>query len=160
MPTTSEMHNRAINHIFASGMSIRTLLSRLPFDAPQAEPLRKVLSDLDAAIDELRHAALLQSIEDTPRAPQLRAVPSQPQPSLRVVPIIDASRCLFRFAIDEVFAFAMRGHDFYRAGDHTLWAHESEDLLLSARSGTPLAHRVGDVFYDVESDFPLYYEQA
>ena len=119
-----------------------------------------MLSDLDAAIDEIRHAALLQSIEDAPRAPQLRAVPSQAQTRLRVVPLIDASRCLFQFAIDEIFAFATRGHDFYRAADNTLWAHESEDLLLSARSGTPLAHRVGDVFYDVESDFPLYYERA
>ena len=52
----------------------------------------------------------------------------------------------------------MRGHDFFRASDHELWAHESDDLLISARSGTPLAHRVGDVFYALETDTPLYYE--
>jgi hypothetical protein len=61
-------------------------------------------------------------------------------------------------ANDELFAYAKRGHDFVRASDHMLWAHESDDLLLSARSGCPLARRVGDVFHDVASHVPLYYE--
>ena len=44
--------------------------------------------------------------------------------------------------------------------DHELWAHESDGLLLSARSGTPFARRDGRVFYDVETHVPLYYEDT
>jgi len=41
-----------------------------------------------------------------------------------------------------------------------LRAHESDDLLLSARFGTPLARRSGNVFYDIETDIPLYREDG
>ena len=90
----------------------------------------------------------------------LHAVPPQPEPSLRAVATHDPRRRLCTFAFDEVFAYAMHGHDFYRVGDNSLWAHESEDLLLSARSGRPLARRTGNVFYDFDSNAPLYYERA
>ena len=70
----------------------------------------------------------------------------------------ESRRRLRRIEDDEVFAYAMRGHDFYRATDHLLWAHESDGVLFSARSGTAFARRVGEVFYAIESDIPLYYE--
>lgn len=66
-------------------------------------------------------------------------------------------RLLRRCDNDEVFAYAMRG-SFFRARDHIEWAHEHDHVLVSARSGVTLARRVGDVFYDVESSVPLYYE--
>lgn len=70
----------------------------------------------------------------------------------------DGRRRLRCVADDAVFAYARHGHDFYRSRDDQLWAHESDGVLLSARSGTLLARRVGNVFYDIESDVPLYYE--
>ena len=42
--------------------------------------------------------------------------------------------------------------------DHELWAQESDGLLRSARSGKPFARREGHVFYDLETNVPLYYE--
>ena len=54
----------------------------------------------------------------------------------------------------------VQGAGFFRAADRTLWAHEHDGLLLSARSGAPLAHRVGNIFYDLESDRPLYIEDT
>ncbi len=72
----------------------------------------------------------------------------------------DGVRYLCRIEDDEPFAYARRGHDFFRVRDHMLWAHESEDFLLSARSGRPLARGAGGVFYDAENGLPLYYERA
>jgi hypothetical protein len=65
-----------------------------------------------------------------------------------------------RVADTEMFAYAARGTGFFRASDRTLWAHEHDGVLLSARSGAPLAHRVGNVFYDLESELPLYIEDT
>ena len=47
---------------------------------------------------------------------------------------------------------------FTALADHELWAHESDGLLLSARFGTPLARRIGNVFYDIDTNAPLYHE--
>jgi hypothetical protein len=60
----------------------------------------------------------------------------------------------------EVVAYAPRGHDFYRASDDVLWAHESEGRLLAARSGTMLARKSGRVYYDADNDAPLYYQSG
>jgi hypothetical protein len=65
-------------------------------------------------------------------------------------------RWLFR-ADGSAFAYA-RGHDFIRVRDHLPWAHLSNEWLLSARSGTPLAYRVGNVFFDVATNTPIYYQ--
>ncbi|HEY5013239.1 MAG TPA: hypothetical protein VIK61_11130 [Acidimicrobiia bacterium] len=53
------------------------------------------------------------------------------------------------------FAYA-RVHDFYRASDHALWAHLRDGQLISARSGHPLAYQIGSVFYDTDTDQPIY----
>jgi hypothetical protein len=68
----------------------------------------------------------------------------------------------FLLSVDdhEVVAYATGGHDFYRASDDVLWAHESEGQLLAARSGTTLARRYGRVYYDPNNDAPLYYQSG
>lgn len=70
---------------------------------------------------------------------------------------IRARRSLRRSDSHRTFAYA-RGHDFIRHSDQTLWAHLSEGVLLSARSGEPLAYQIGTTFYDYQTRRPLYYE--
>ena len=70
------------------------------------------------------------------------------------------ARHLSRIEDDDPFAYSHRGHDFFGVRDHTLWADESEDLVLSARSGEPLAKRALGVFYDAENGMALCYECA
>jgi hypothetical protein len=142
------IHDRVINHIFVSGLTLTSILSRHRLDDEVAERLRDVIAELDAAVGHLRRAALTLVVEDRARQPSLSGSP---------VPA-NWRRRLCRFSLDEVFAYAVAGHDFYRASDDALWAHESDGLLMSARSGTILARRDGRVFYDIESDVPLYYE--
>jgi hypothetical protein len=69
-------------------------------------------------------------------------------------------RCLCRFDDGAVFAYAERGHEFIRASDRELWAVERDDALVSARSGELLALRRGRVYFEIETDAPLYYERA
>jgi hypothetical protein len=69
-------------------------------------------------------------------------------------------RCLVRMEDEVVVAYACEGHTFRRAHDDTLWAHESEGILYSARSGVALAHRVGNIFYDPVTNVALYYEMS
>jgi hypothetical protein len=74
--------------------------------------------------------------------------------------IEDRARCLCRIEDGEVFAYLARGNEFVRMRDHALWAVEHEDVLVSARSGEPLAYRRGRVYFATETDEPLYYERA
>jgi len=83
---------------------------------------------------------------------------TKPDPVPRTRAVSDLRRHLRRCDNDEVFAYATHDHDFVCARDHTLWAHERDDLLRCARSGNPLVRRSAVVFYDVESNQPLYYE--
>jgi hypothetical protein len=55
-----------------------------------------------------------------------------------------------------LFAYAPGRHDFFRAGDDSLWAHESHGWLIAAKSGESLAHRTGDVFYGAVDGKRLY----
>jgi len=142
------LHDRAINHIFGSGLAIAGVLSLHQVDDDTAARLREAIEQLDQALSALRGAAIARIVEDrrTHSTEEAGSVPSEWR------------RRLCRLSVDEVFAYAVAGHDFYRAGDHELWAHESGSLLLSARSGSPLARRDGRIFYDIDSDVPLYYE--
>ena len=65
-------------------------------------------------------------------------------------------RLLCRFDDHAVFAY-VRGHDLVRWSDHTLWAHLSGDVVMSARSGKPLAYRVDTVLYDAVTRSPAFY---
>lgn len=69
-------------------------------------------------------------------------------------------RCLCRIEDGEVFAYVARGNEFVRMRDHQLWAFEHDDILVSARSGEPLAYREGKVYFASEDGAPLYYERA
>ncbi len=69
-------------------------------------------------------------------------------------------RCLCRFEDGSVFAYVERGHEYVRTADHELWATERGDVLVSARSGVPLAYRRGKVYFAAGTDEPLYYERA
>jgi len=69
-------------------------------------------------------------------------------------------RCLCRIEDGEIFAYVARGNEFVRARDHELWAVEQDGMLMSARSGEPLARRDGKVFFAIEGQEPLYYERA
>ena len=143
-----DVHDQVINRIFGSGLTLAAILSAQRVDDETADRLHDVVGQLDTAVRDLRRAAIAHVFEDRERrsATQNGDVPS------------DWRRRLRRLSVDEVFAYAVGGHDFYRAGDHELWAHESDGLLISARSGSPLARRDGKVFYDIDSDAPLYYE--
>ena len=67
-------------------------------------------------------------------------------------------RCwLYRCEDRSPFAYA-RGDEFLRSADHKVWARHCDNKLLSVRSGECLAYRIGSVFYDVESNEPLYYQ--
>ena len=67
------------------------------------------------------------------------------------------ARYLLRVDDHEVVAYARGGHDFYRASDDALWAHESNGHLLAVRSGATLAREIDHIYYDAESNAPLYY---
>jgi hypothetical protein len=69
-------------------------------------------------------------------------------------------RYLCRVDDRKVHAYAVTRRDFLLASDDTLWAHESHGWLLSAASASPLAHRVGDIYYDAATETPLYFEAA
>jgi len=65
-------------------------------------------------------------------------------------------RWLYRSEDHSAFAY-VRGHDLIRRSDETLWAHVNDGVLLSARSGDPLAYQVDNTFYDYQTREPLYY---
>ncbi len=69
------------------------------------------------------------------------------------------SRCLCRFEDGQVFAYLARGNEFVRMRDNAVWALEHDEVLVSARSGEPLAYRRGRVYFGSDSDQPLYYER-
>ena len=162
MGTAGDTRAWVIDHIVWSELKLAAILGVQRVDAEVADRLREVLEHLDAALTEIRNSDPVVATDDPdPRMEsRLRAVPVFPARRLRAVPKTGPQRRLSGVTSEAVFAYATYGHDFYRLDDNSLWAHESEDLLLSARSGIPLAHRVGDVFYDIETDTPLYREDA
>lgn len=159
----ADAHDRVTNHIFGSGLTLASIVSSQRVDADIAQRLLDVIDELDRAVGEIRSAALAGARRENDARSEIAAVPAtvsilaswSPRAS---VTVLDGRRQLCRVGDDEVFAYAQQGHDFFRASDQRLWAHESGDLLLSARSGTPFARRTGNVFHDLASRVPLYYE--
>lgn len=66
------------------------------------------------------------------------------------------SRWLYTCVDRAPFAYA-HGEEFIRYRDHARWARLSDDRLVSLRSGTCLAYRDGNVYFDALSGEPLYY---
>jgi hypothetical protein len=67
-------------------------------------------------------------------------------------------RYLRRLDSDELFAYAQGGNFLHRVADGHAWAYETANYLFSARSGRPLAYRVGDTYFDVDRHVPVYKE--
>jgi hypothetical protein len=154
--------DRVLHRIFSSGLVVAVVLHRDLADDVH-DRLCGVVDELDRSVREIRAMALELAISG-------RTVRAEPEPAESAAPFTvahadpdgdgNSRRRLRRVAETAMFAYAARGTGFFRASDRTLWAHEHDGLLLSARSGTPLAHRIGNVFYDFESDRPLYIEDA
>jgi hypothetical protein len=68
-------------------------------------------------------------------------------------------RVLCGFEDHRPFVYA-RGDDYFRFADNTLWAHQVDGELVSVRSGEPLVYQHGNIFYDILTRQPLYYESA
>jgi hypothetical protein len=147
-------------------LALASIVGLDTIDANVAGQLRDVIDQLEAVANELRSADVAFWV----RNPDLR-----PDQASRLTIVRPASswmedarpmraegrRYLCNFEDGQVFAYATpSGHDFFRATDDTPWAHESDGLLLSARSGTPLAVRSGRVFHDVTSNEALYFERT
>ena len=141
--TFAELHDRVIRDVQECALSLTSLLgSRLASSDPTAETLQCALETLDRLIRDIRTTAF--SVRE-----QLRSSDAHP------------SRTSTRFLIrveDEVVIAYMDGHDFRRVHDDSLWGHDSDGLLLSARSGSTLARRNGHIYYDTVTSLPLYYE--
>lgn len=159
----AESLDRVVHHLFGSGLSLASILSRGIVDDHVAGRLHDAMDGLDAAILEIRGIALRGMLRRTapPEAacPMAVAAISEAADAMAPAVQVHGQRFLDRVEDSEPFACATHGHDFYRLSDNVLWAHESGALLLSARSGLALARRVGSVFHDIESRLPLYQER-
>jgi hypothetical protein len=158
-----ELHDRVIGRLHEAGLTLAGLLGLVAIDGYVVEQLRGVIHELDAAARDIRNTDRAPTVGDPYARPEsahrLTIVDPAP-PADRGVPAL-GRRYLCRVEDGKVFAFATpTGHDFFRSFDQTPWAHESGDLLLSARSGAPLARREGSVFRELSSDAPLYYERT
>ena len=160
-----DVDDQVINHIFGCGMTIAAILGRPDTSDEVAKRLLDVIEELDLAVSAIRRASFAAALtahgaaEVEAVAQAAAIVAASATIADARAPSSDAGRRLSRLG-EDAFAYAMHGHDFYRASDHVLWAHESEGLLLSARTGTPFARRDGHVFFDIESNVPLYYEDG
>jgi hypothetical protein len=162
LPTLISRLDRALGHVFASTLTLAGVLSLGRVDPEVTDRLHDAIGELDTAIREIRRGAFEMSIPLTDERSD--TVNREPVISdLRTRRDADAARGseyqhrLCSFDDGRVFAYK-RGHDLIRAADHSLWAHESGEILLSARSGRPIARRVGKAYVDVETEQPLYYE--
>jgi len=135
--------DRVVGNLHASALTITKILN----ESNRLD--ERVIEGLNASIQLLEHA-----IQDIHTA---TFVGQQPRPSDPQLPSIHP-RYLVRIEDEAVIAYADDGHDFRRVHDDTVWAHDSDGTLLSARSGTPIARRSGSIYYDTVTDIPLYYE--
>jgi hypothetical protein len=161
-----QLHDRAIDHLFGSRMILANIVSLGKIEPKLAERLQEVMYELENAVRDLRRTDLARLVRDRDQRPNpTRNLTIVKPPTDRVnqpnAVRVDGHRYLCSFEGGQVFAYATpAGHDFFRVADHSTWAHESDGLLLSARSGAPLARRMGNVFHAISSNMPLYYERT
>jgi len=161
-----QLHDRVIDHLFGSRLTLASIVSLGKIDPKIAERLQDVMDDVENAVRDIRRTDLALLARHCDQRPDpthhLTIVPPasdrlQQPPMVRV----EGHRYLCSFEDGQVFAYTTRaGHDFLRVADHSTWAYESDGLLRSARSGTPLARRMGNVFHAITSNMPLYYERT
>ena len=142
--TFADLHDRVVRQLHACGLALATLVREARvLDGSIAETLSAVQATLDLAVRDI-HATTFAVRQ------QLRPQAAADSDGHR--------RYVIRIEDEAVLAYADGdGHDFRRVHDDSIWAHESDGTLLSARSGTPIARRSGIVYYDAVNDIPLYY---
>jgi len=140
----AELHDRIVDRLQHIGLSLTLVLQQSGLDNAIAEQLGRVVDELDCAMRDIRTTAF--------HARAIERIGSRDGQSHKGI------RYLVRFEDGVVFAVNRGGHDFYRMGDNQLWAHESGDVLLSARSGEALATRRGRFYFDDPARPPIYYE--
>jgi hypothetical protein len=161
-----QLHDRVIDHLFGSRLTLASIVSLGKIDTKIAERLQDVMDDLEIAVRDIRRtdlALLARHCDQRPNPPHHLTIVKPPSDRVQQPRTVrgDGHRYLCSFEDGQVFAYTTHaGHDFLRVADHSTWAHESDGLLLSARSGTPLARRMGNVFHAITSNMPLYYERT
>ena len=143
--TFADLHDRVVRHLHECGLALSVVVQEHgPIDAPTVEALAAVQATLDRAVRDIHATAFAVRQQLHPRASD----DGGPQ-----------RRYVVRIEDEAVIAYAEGdGHDFRRVHDDSLWAHESDGTLLSAKSGTPIARRSGIIYYDSVTDIPLYYQ--
>jgi hypothetical protein len=159
------LHDRVIDHLFGSRLTLASIVSLAKIDTKVAERLQDVMDELESAVRDIRRTDLALLARDGDQLPHTTHHLTIVKPASDAVPQprpvrVDGYRYLCSFEDGQVFAYTTRAsHEFFRVADHSTWAHESDGLLVSARSGTPLARRMGNVFHAITSNMPLYYER-
>jgi len=162
----AQLHDRVIGRMRGAELALSAIMGLGTIDANLIAQLRDVIDQLDAVANELRSTVDALFVRHRDLQPDehhhLTIVRSASDRAESTHPMSEERRrYLCSFADGQVFAYATpSGHDFFRATDHTPWAHESDGLLLSARSGIPLAVRKGRVFHDLGSNEALYFERT
>ncbi|HTD50326.1 MAG TPA: hypothetical protein VK771_07000 [Acidimicrobiia bacterium] len=161
----AQLHDRVIDRMRGAELALAAIVGLGAIDARVAAQLRDVMDQLDGIAKDLRSTDLAVWVRDRDPRPDenghLTIVKPAPDRQAARPMSEERRRYLCSFQDGQVFAYATpNGHDFFRASDHTPWAHESDGLLLSARSGTPLAVRAGSVFHDLASNEALYFERT
>jgi hypothetical protein len=149
-PDEADPSDRAVNLLFQSALTLAGVANGRSVDGEAVAHINTAIEHLDAAIAKLRRVALDQLIADR-EVETGRNDHDLPD---------DWNRRLWRLSMEEIFAFAGVDHDFYRVRDRRLWAQERDGLLFSAGSGTPLARRDGNTFYDTAENVPLFFEDT
>jgi len=147
-----QLHDRVIDHLFGSRLTLASIVSLGKIETKIAERLQDVMDELEDTVRDIRRAEVALLARDGDQRPyrthHLTIVePTSDRADQPRAVRVDGHRYLCSFEDGQVFAYATRaGHDFFRVADHSTWAHERDGLLISTRSGTPLARRMGNVF--------------
>ena len=143
--TFADLHDRIVRVLQECGLALAIVLNeRDRLDDRAVEALTTASALLDRAVRDVHATAFAVRGQLRPRSP-----------------VSAQRRYVVRIEDEAVIAYCDGdGHDFRRVHDDSVWAHESEGTLLSARSGTPIARRSGIVYYDPVTDLPLYYETS
>ena len=140
--TFVDLHDRLVRNLHECALALTIVIH--DHDDRNRETLTTALDVLDRAIRDIRTTAFA----------------ARQHTHATVADATDTRRrYLVRIEDEVLIAYADGdGHDFRRVHDNTIWAHESDGTLLSARSGTPIARRSGLIYYDIVNAIPLYYQ--
>ena len=141
--SADDLYDEIVRHAFQTGMFLFAVLRLDGLADEITQRLHEAVDELETLVGKVRAAALAR----------MSPAPTETEPDIPT-----SARRLHHITVDSVFAYSRDGSNFVRAADHQPWARETDGILLSARSGTPLARRDGHVFSDPATGAPLYYE--